>query len=282
MADPNTKEKMRVDLESVPETMLIPLYLRARESQRPDAIIRDPRAEEIVSAIDYDFTPCDTGWRLQLDVAIRTELVDEQVRKFLDRHDKAIVVNLGAGLDGRFERLDNGRVRWFELDVPESIAVRRRFFEESERDRFIAKSMFDYSWIDDLGRADDEPVLIYAEGLVHYFEESQIKELFGQIADRLPGAELVFHSINPLLVNRHGLVHGVNKTTAEFKWGIWSGRQIEKWDPRYKLLNQWTFFDRHPARWRWVWWLTRVPPLRQLAWGLLKLVHVRFGEPPKP
>jgi O-methyltransferase involved in polyketide biosynthesis len=183
----NTDQKIRVKLGGVQETLFLPLYLRALETQRPDPIIQDPLAVQILPTIDYDFIRYNKAKWLQLDVAIRTEVLDEQVSKFIGQHPDAIVINLGAGLDARFERLDNNKLRWFDLDMPDSMALRRMFFKENARRRFIAKSMFDYSWIDDIDRYPNQPVLLIAEGLLHYFEKKQIQELFHQIATRLPG-----------------------------------------------------------------------------------------------
>ena len=108
----------------------------------------------------------------QLDTAVRTEIFDEGVRSFLAAHPKPTVVTLGAGLDGRFWRLDDGRVRWFDLDLPEVIALRRRFYGESPRNRFLAKSILDFTWMKQpIVPETGGQVLILAEGLLHYFEE---------------------------------------------------------------------------------------------------------------
>ena len=44
------------DLSAVSQTLLIPLYYRAMESQRPDALVRDPKAVELIGQLDYDFS----------------------------------------------------------------------------------------------------------------------------------------------------------------------------------------------------------------------------------
>jgi O-methyltransferase involved in polyketide biosynthesis len=67
------------------------------------------------------------------------------VQHFLDIHPKAVIVNLGAGLCTRYFRVDNGEVHWYEVDFPEVIALRRQFFEESERYYCISQSMLDFA-----------------------------------------------------------------------------------------------------------------------------------------
>ncbi|MGW0609036.1 class I SAM-dependent methyltransferase [Streptomyces sp. NPDC002788] len=106
------------DLGTVQETLLIPLYGRAVESRKKDAILTDPRAEEIVAAIDYDFARFDNLPSLT-GAVLRTSLFDRWVTDFLAAHPAGTVVELGTGLNTRYERTDSGRARWFELDLPD-------------------------------------------------------------------------------------------------------------------------------------------------------------------
>ena len=99
--------------------------------------VRDPKAVEILQSLDYDFSHLRRLWMLQVDIAVRTEIIDEATCGFLAREPEAMVINLGAGLDGRFWRLDNGRLDWVDLDFPDVITLRRRFYEQSDRNRFI-------------------------------------------------------------------------------------------------------------------------------------------------
>lgn len=269
-----------LELGDVQETLLIPLYLRAVESRRRDAICRDPKAIEIVDSLEYDFRKFDS-WILQLDVAIRTELFDSAVQNFIRRHPDGVVVNLGAGLDARFQRLDNGQLRWFDLDMPDSMELRHRYFEETNRNRFLALSLTDPKWLDEVDvLRGDRPVFIMAEGLFCYLHDSDIRELFRRVADRWPGAEIVFQSISPEFVNRQSEVAAVKATKAKFHWGIRTGREIESWAPDYRFLDEWAFIDCHPRRWGWIGWGARLLPwkYRELR-DVMKISHIRLGDP---
>ena len=271
--------KRDIVLGEVQETLLIPLYFRARESERRDAICRDPRAQEIVEGLDYDFAKFDSWW-LQLDIAIRTEVFDELVTDFLQRSERAVVVNLGAGLDGRFFRLDDGKVIWFDLDMPDSIALRESFYETSDRNHFVARSMFDYKWLDDVAAlAKGREVLIVAEGLFCYFPEAALRELFARVAERFPGAEIVFQSISPEIVGQARKVDAVKKTRAEFKWGIHSGKEVAAWHDDYEFLGEWAYIDRHRRRWRFTRWTTLfLPWVYRRIRNVMKISHLRLGR----
>lgn len=262
-------------LSGVPETLMIPLAMRAAESRRHDAIIRDPTAERIVAAVDYDFSSLRGAWITQADVAVRTEIIDEMVQAILEQHRRLVVANLGAGLDGRFDRLDDGRVRWFDIDLPEVIELRRRFFNETDRRRFIPRSLLDFDWIDELDRQPDEHVLVIAEGVLHYFPEADVRGLFIEISDRLPGADCVIHTTSPACV-RHQSRNRIFRTfRAPFAWGVATARELVGWDERIEFITEAAFVDRHPTRWRWLRFAKALPGVGAELRASMKIAHLR-------
>ena len=95
-------------LAGVSETLLIPLWARAAETRGPDPIIQDLMAVGIVEKIDYDFDKFNSAWKSRVGVSIRTMILDRAVEKFITRRPGARIINIGAGLDTRFFRVDNG------------------------------------------------------------------------------------------------------------------------------------------------------------------------------
>ena len=125
------------DLSGVAETLLIPLYIRAMESQRPDAFIKDKRAEELVRQLDQESlrkTLALTEDFGRMVVILKGREFDRFAQDFLARHPDAVIVHIGCGLDTRFERVDNGQVEWYDLDLPDVIELRRKYLgDEGER-----------------------------------------------------------------------------------------------------------------------------------------------------
>ena len=97
-------EKNLVNLKDVSETLLIPLYIRAKETQRPDAILKDEKAVAMVKQINYDFSRIKLAGHDELGIILRVREFDRFVRNFLDRHPESTVVHIGCGLDTRFWR----------------------------------------------------------------------------------------------------------------------------------------------------------------------------------
>lgn len=266
------------ELHGIPETMLINLWARAAESRQSHPIIVDDKAGEIVARLHYDFSRFERAWMTQVGVSIRSMLLDAATRDFLKRHPQGIIINLGAGLDTRFERLGLPQVRWYDVDVPEAIAVRQRFFSEDRLDHCIAKSIFDYSWIDNLG-ARDAPVLFIAEGVLMYFAIDEVKSFLAHLIPRFPGAEMLVDVLGPLLAGRSKYNDSIKKidSTVEFKWGMKNSRELETWHEGLRLVEEWHYLDYCKDRWGWVGFLMRLPLLRSRL--SCRIVHLHFTSP---
>jgi O-methyltransferase involved in polyketide biosynthesis len=169
-------EKITQKLQGVSETLLMTLYVRARESQRADALLKDNKAVEMVNQIECDFSRLKMHRHDEVAVIMRMRKFDSHVRDFLARIPNAVIVHFGCGLDTRFERVDNERVEWFDLDMPDVMELRQKLIiTESNRYHTIAASVFDDDWIKEVSRYKPRPFLFLGEGVLPYFEESQVR-----------------------------------------------------------------------------------------------------------
>ena len=123
----------KIEMTGVPETMIQTLYARAMESEREGHLIYDKKAMEIVKEMDYDFTKAKEDTMMRNGVVARTIVLDELVQNYVTAHPNAVVINIACGLDTRFYRVDNGKLRWFNLDLPVTIEVRKKFLEENAK-----------------------------------------------------------------------------------------------------------------------------------------------------
>jgi O-methyltransferase involved in polyketide biosynthesis len=268
------------DLNGVAETLLIPLYIRAIESQRSDALLKDMKAVALVTQRDSDFSRIK---QIKMDkddqvaLILRNREFDRYARDFVDRHPEAIVVHIGCGLDSRFERVDNGRVEWYDLDLPEVIELRRKLIgDEGRRYHFLACSIFDGAWLDTVSIHRQRPFLFLAEGVFMYFKESQIRSLVLMLCDHFSGAELVFDAFSPFLVRMNNLRFKISraKISAHYNWGLKRGKDLEGWGAGISLLDEWFPFDRPEPRLAHVQWIRHIPLLAKV----MGIFHYRLEE----
>jgi O-methyltransferase involved in polyketide biosynthesis len=215
-------------LGGVSETLLVTLYLRAMETQRPDALIKDEKAVALVTQMSYDFDrirqiPLSEGNKLV--IILRNREFDCYARDFLARSPQAVVIHIGCGLDTRFERVcseqpDNGQVEWYDLDLPDVIELRRKLVGgEGVRHHFLACSVLASAWVDTVSAHRRRPFLFLAEVVFEYFEEEQVKSLVLTLRDHFPGAELVFDACSPFDLWVGNLYYSRSKLSAHFRWG---------------------------------------------------------------
>jgi O-methyltransferase involved in polyketide biosynthesis len=272
----------RVDpgLSGVAETLLIPLYNRAIESQRPDAIMKDEKAVALVKRMSYDF---DQVRKIRMSEGNKvarimlTREMDRYTRDFLSRNPQAVVVHIGCGLDSRFERVDNGRVEWYDLDLAEVIALRRKFIgDEGQRYHLLGCSVFEDAWLGVLRAQAEDRLLFLAENVLVYFEAAQVKSLLLRLRDHFPGSELVFDGWTPAFIWLGNRQLSSSKFAGLLHWGFRRSQEIEGWGEGLHLLGEWGFFDHPEPRmqpYRWI------APLFRL-FKPMRIFHFRLGEVP--
>ncbi|MEO3756526.1 class I SAM-dependent methyltransferase [Streptomyces sp. B6B3] len=228
-------EKRVPGLGGVQETLLVPLWARAVETRKRRGVLSDPRAVELVEALDYDFSPFDDP-KVVLGSNLRTLVFDAWVRRFLDEHPGGTVVEIGAGLNTRFERLDNGTVHWFDLDLPDVMELRRAFFDDTSRRHGIAASVTDASWVERVRRSPG-PYFLAAEAVLFYLEEPAVRGVFGRVAERLPGVLLAADTASGLGLDTEGRQDVMSRAAARMRWHCADPRTVERWGAGIELLD---------------------------------------------
>ncbi len=131
---------------------MLPLWGRAVESQKEKPLLYDDVALSIMKSISYDFSAITNNISklVQATWIARSIFFDKKIKEFISQHPEATIVNIGCGLDTTFNRVDNEKIMWFDLDLPETIELRRQFIAETERQKFIAESVFNQSWFNSI------------------------------------------------------------------------------------------------------------------------------------
>jgi O-methyltransferase involved in polyketide biosynthesis len=246
------KTKLNIDLNGLEETLLIPLWSRAKISREYNSFFSDPKAIELVEQIDYDFSKIDGALRFEgiLLNATRAKQFDDKVKGYITEHPRASVVNIGAGLDTTFYRVDNGMIHWYDLDLPNVIGLRRQLLPEPDRTTYISKSLFDMSWCKDVKNTEDG-VFMMSGGVLVYFEQFQVKQFFLSLADNFPCSEIVFGAgpkLSNLIANRF---FATATMQSPFRWALKDANEMTTWDERIKVIDQFPCFKDIPRDPKW-------------------------------
>src|SRR3990167_403651 len=273
------QEKIAIDLEGVPKTLLLPLLGRAQLSQKSYSPIRDPRAVELVEALDFDFDELlvQVGESSPLWWVARAYHFDHAIKDFLRYYPKATIVNLGAGLDTMFYRVDNGKLTWVDLDLPEVMALRTTLLPPPPRVHYLATSALDTSWFAEVKRWGN-PVFFVAGGLIFYFTEDQAKQLLLQLAENFPRAELIFDTSSKKGMSyANNMLENANMAEARLQWGMDDPKILTTWSEKIQLLSSIPWFKRIKVKYRF-------PVLQRFKMFMCDfsykhaIVHIRFAR----
>ena len=181
----------------VEDTLFVPMLGRIYASEHCPQIIYDKKALELKEKLPPDLLG--NGSQSQytlLAPAARSANMDRFIQEFLMRKPDGVIVQLGCGLETTYYRCDNGKTRWYAVDLPHVIDYRRELLPESERETYLAGDAFSKDWIRQV-RTDfpDAPILVTAGGLFHYFEEDKVISLFRMLR-QFGDIEVIFDTVN--------------------------------------------------------------------------------------
>lgn len=249
-------------LEGIPGTSLWGLKARAEEDRRPDGLFQDPLAERWLQRLEPFFSEALSRWYnplLQKSIALRTDIFDRTVQRFLDTHDQPVIVELGAGFSTRFARLNPAKGDWYELDLPEVMELRMSLKEPAaEHHWYLADSMFAEDWLEALTDHAPEQMLFLAEGLLMYFPLPRIQWLFQMLKQHFPGALMAFDVMGERNL-KAAQVPG-DEVSAPMYWGLPDREAVPAFFHLAFLedLSLAAQFRYHPAYKRYLSWLQRL------------------------
>ena len=223
----------KIKLSGVPETMLQTVYARAKESSGRGAI-HDAKAEEIIEKLDYDFSLADKDTAMHSGVIARTIVLDRMTKEWLASHPGAVVVNIACGLDTRCYRM-SGNAHWYNLDLPETMAVREKLLPESGTISQIAMSAME-DWGSEISEQNVQ-ALIVIEGLTMYLNAKDVQQIFAVISSRFSQATIFVETMNPMIVKRFK-EKSIEGSHAKFTWGIKNGKALAELLPGFRFMEE--------------------------------------------
>ncbi|MEM9541974.1 MAG: class I SAM-dependent methyltransferase [Cyanobacteria bacterium P01_E01_bin.42] len=255
-------------LTGVPRTMLMTTRARVEEHQREEGIFQDPKVAEWWSLLEWDsdldsfYTPL-----AQLSWAVRAHQIDRIVQRHIADRQEATAIELGAGLSTRYYRVGQDYRHWFELDLPEITALRRQLDTETDSHRFLERSALDFSWMDEIPVEDPQNLLIIAEGLLMYFEASQVQDFIDRLRRQFPGATLAFDVVGGSTKGKGA--KQLAQLGAPLQWFVKNEQDVAAMglslENVLSLVRENTQYRDRIGIFRWIPWVSKLPALRNAS-----------------
>ncbi|WP_428340065.1 class I SAM-dependent methyltransferase [Mycobacterium sp.] len=226
-------------LTPVEQTAFVTQYARAVDSRWLRPILGDTLADDIVGKIDYDFDGLGVPTSAIRQTALRAKLLDDRARTFIAEHPDAVVVDLGAGLATPMQRVaPPPTVDWYNVDLPNVIALREQVVPADEHAHSVAASVADDSWSDQI--PSDRPTMLIADGLLAFVSEQVIVNLFRHIPEHFRSGEVAINDygrVSPLNIAAMKIVFSAVGTQWDYR-GFDDAHVPESWSPKLRLIEE--------------------------------------------
>ena len=229
-----------MNLEGVEKTMLLTLFAKARHSQQKNHKFYDSKAIEVIAKVDYDFSSAEKDKLIQLGTISRTIVLDDMVGEYIKAHPDCTIVNIASGMDTRFNRLDNGRINWYNVDLENSARYRLKYIEDTDRVTTLSYSAMDPGWASEILIRND--VLFIVEGLTMYLHQNDVKEILNVIDSNFEECT-VFMEIMPPVSVKNTKEESIEDTDTKFVWGVEKGNELTGLNPNFKWVRDVNLFE---------------------------------------
>ena len=211
------------------KTLFIPLYGKAMMSR--EGFFEDKYAEEIVDTCGYDFEDVDKSRKLAIFLSMRAMQLDEMAERFIEKCPECIVLHLGCGLDSRCDRVQLRAKKWYDIDFPDVIDIRKEYFTENDSYRMISSSVTDLKWLDEI-EYNGENVLVIAEGLTMYLTLDEMVALMKEFGKRFAKTAFLFDAYSDAAAKLSKLKNPINKMDAQIYFSMSDPAALE-----YRVKN---------------------------------------------
>ena len=174
-------------MDAVNKTLYIPLYGKALVSQK-GILLDDPKAEAIWQAEGFRLKGKSASKWLAYYMAMRARVFDLWVAQKLREMPGAVVLHLGCGMDSRVCRVAHPGHLWYDVDFPDVIGQRKRYFKASDSDRMLGADIRNTDFLEQISA---EAAIVVMEGISMYLTAQERKKLLRDMAAHFDRAELL-------------------------------------------------------------------------------------------
>ena len=166
-------------MDGVNKTLYIPLYGKAMVS-RKNCFIQDKKAEEIWDKEGFKLKGKSKSKWLALYMSMRAVVYDEWLKEQLKDLKDALVLHIGCGMDSRIERVNEKSAEWYDIDFPEVIEERCKYYQETEFYHMLSADMRGDEWKEYIDGNRD--AIIVMEGVSMYFKPEELTGLLEKLS----------------------------------------------------------------------------------------------------
>ncbi len=210
-------------MDSVNKTLYIPLYGKAYVS-RKGVILHDPKAEEIWVAEGFALKGKSKSKWLAYYMGMRSTVFDRWLKQKMDMDPAAVILYIGCGMDSRVNRVGTNGHLWFDVDFPDVIAERRRYYEESGQYRMLCGDARNPDWLGQLPKGN---AIVVMEGISMYLRPEELRESLGQICTHFEKVSLLMDCYTEFAAKASKVKNPINDVGVTEVYGLDDPKVLE-------------------------------------------------------
>lgn len=224
-------------MNEVNKTLYIPLYGKSEISRR-GIIISDKKAEEIWEKEGFELKGKSRSKWLALFMSMRAAVFDKWTVRMISKYPQAVVLHIGCGLDSRILRVGNKNNLWLDIDFPDVIKERKKYFSENENYTMIGADASETGWVNAIPDAPDAVIIM--EGISMYLGSEKSRNLFEALSQKFGRMFILADVYTVFAAKASKYKNPINDVGVTEVYGIDSPEEIETEDLRFKAEHSMT------------------------------------------
>ena len=210
-------------MNNVNKTLYIPLYGKAYVS-RQGILIHDPKAEEIWAREGFPLKGKAKSKWLAYNMGMRSAVFDRWLREKMEQLPGAVILHPGCGMDSRCLRLGTGGHAWYDIDFPEVIAERKRYYQETEHYHMVSSNIRDPQWLQEV--PGNCPAIIVMEGVSMYLPPEELNRVLELWRGHFSEIHLLMDSYTVFAARATKYKNPINEVGVTQVYGMDDPRQL--------------------------------------------------------
>ena len=211
-------------MNGVNKTLYIPLYGKSYVSKK-GIILSDKKAEEIWAAEGFELKgKSKTKW-LAFYMGIRSAVFDDWLREQMNMYEDAVIIHIGCGMDSRVERVGVNGAVWYDVDFPQVIAERRKYYSESLQYHMLEGDAKEKAWLENI--PNKKHAIVIMEGISMYLKQEELQSVMKNLEDHFEEVTLLMDCYTEFAAKASKYKNPINDVGVTQVYGIDNPRVVE-------------------------------------------------------
>ena len=203
-------------MNNVNKTLYIPLYGKAYVSKK-GCILHDPTAEVIWNAEGFPLKGKAKSKWLAYYMGMRSAVFDKWLHAMMQDDNSAVVLHLGCGMDSRIHRVGTNGHFWYDVDFPEVITERKRYFTESDSYHMVGADVRCKEWLSAIPVRNS--AIVVMEGISMYLSPEELHGLFRDLQEYFDHVTVLMDSYTVFAAKASKYKNPINEVGVTLVYG---------------------------------------------------------------